>query len=380
MSTEKLGSDSVELTRELIRMDTIATGEKPALLRLAALLEAAGFSCTFEDYLAADKRPDASNLYAVLNKGSKGPALLFGGHIDTVPLGTAPWSVPPFAAEIRGDRLYGRGAADMKSGVAAMITAAIAAAPAIKDRELMVHIYGGEEHGCLGSQHAKERLAASSIGAAIIAEPTDARPLVGHKGTLWLNLRTTGVTAHASMPEKGENALEKILPVANRLLGYRLPDVRHPHLGAGTIVLSTLHAGLNSNSVPDSALLTVDIRTVPGQNSTEILKAIEALARDEAAIETAVDLEPMWTDPETPWARRVLDLCASHLGAHTGIETVEYFTDAASVRSALPEVPVIVLGPGAPSLAHKTDEWCSITQLATVGRIYVDLIRDWYGL
>jgi succinyl-diaminopimelate desuccinylase len=375
-----MGIELLELTQTLVRMDTVASGERQALQLLAGLLEAAGFSCTFEDYLPADKRPDACNLYAVLNKGSQGPALFFGGHIDTVPLNTAAWSVSPLAAEIQGDRLYGRGAVDMKGGVAAYVTAAIETAREIKDRELILHIYGGEEHGCLGSQQAKKELAASSAAAAIIAEPTHARPLVGHKGALWLKLWTKGVTAHASMPEKGENALKKILPVANRLLDYTLPDVRHPRLGAGTIVLSTLHAGLNSNSVPDSASLTVDIRTVPGQNSQEIHQEIETLVNGEASIDTTVDIEPMWTHPELPWVKQVLAVCNAYLDRPAGIETVEYFTDAASVRSALPEVPIIVLGPGDPALAHKTNEWCSIAQLETVKRMYVDIIRDWYGL
>ncbi|GHU17073.1 peptidase M20 [Betaproteobacteria bacterium] len=375
-----MSTELVELTQSLIRMDTVASGERPALQRLAELLEAAGFSCTFENYPSPDKRPDACNLYAVLNKGTKGPALFFGGHIDTVPLNASTWSMPPLAAEIQGDRLYGRGSVDMKSGVAAYVLAAIETASAIKDRELILHIYGGEEHGCLGSRQARKELAALSVGAAIIAEPTHARPLVGHKGALWFKLRTKGVTAHASMPEKGDNALKKILPVANRLLDYTLPDVRHPKLGAGTMVLSTLHAGLNSNSIPDNALLTVDIRTVPGQNSAEIFHEIEALVRGEASIETTVDLEPLWTDPETLWVKQVFALCNAYLDRPVEVETVAFFTDAASVRSALPAIPIVVLGPGDPALAHKTDEWCSIAQLKTVKQMYVDILRDWYGL
>lgn len=372
--------DTVELLQHLVRMDTCAAGEKPALRFLADLLEPAGFSCRFEDYLPEDQRPDACNLYAVLNEGAPGPALLFGGHIDTVPIAAAPWSVPPFSAEIRGDRLFGRGSVDMKSGLAAFVSASIEAAPRIEDRELILHIYGGEEHGCLGSKKAKKTIAASSAAAAIIAEPTNARPLVGHRGALWLNLRTRGVTAHASMPEKGENALVKILPVANRLLDYRLPDVSHPHLGTGTFVVSTLHAGLNSNSVPDSALLTLDMRTVPGQMSAEILKEIEGIVRGEASIETTVDLESVWTDPELPWVKRVREICGGLLGDTVGIETVAFFTDAAPVRDALPGLPVIILGPGDPTLAHKTDESCSVAQLHTVRTMYAEILRDWYGV
>jgi succinyl-diaminopimelate desuccinylase len=372
--------NTVELLQHLVRMDTCAAGEKPALRFLADLLEPAGFSCVFEEYLPASERADACNLYAVLNKGAKGPALFFGGHIDTVPVAASSWSVPPFAAEIRGDRLYGRGAADMKSGLAAFVSAALAAAPLIEERELILHIYGGEEHGCLGSRKAEQTIAASSAAAAIVAEPTNARPLVGHRGALWLKLRTRGVAAHASMPEKGENALAKMLPVANRLLDYRLPDVRHPHLGSGTFVVSTLHAGINSNSVPDSALLTIDMRTVPGLLSGDILRDIGNIVRHEAEMETTIDLAPVWTDPELPWVRRVREICGDLLGDSVGIETVAFFTDAASLRQALGGVPIVILGPGDPALAHKTDEWCSIAQLLTVEKMYARIIRDWYGV
>jgi succinyl-diaminopimelate desuccinylase len=371
--------DTVELLQHLVRMDTCDAGEKPVLRFLADLLEPAGFSCRFEDYLPADRRADACNLYAVLNEGASGPALLFGGHIDTVPVAAASWSVPPFAAEIRGDRLYGRGSVDMKSGLAAFVSAAVEAAPRLRERALILHIYGGEEKGCLGSRKAKKAIAASSAAAAIIAEPTNARPLVGHRGAFWLDLRTRGIAAHASMPEKGENALAKMLPIANRLLDYRLPDVSHPHLGTGTFVISTLHAGINSNSVPDSARLTLDMRTVPGQKSADILKEIEGIVRGEAAIETTVDLESVWTDPELPWVRRVREICGKSLDDVIGIETVAFFTDAAPIRDALPGLPVVILGPGDPALAHKTDESCSIAQLRTVQAIYAEIIRDWYG-
>jgi succinyl-diaminopimelate desuccinylase len=372
--------DVIELLQTLVRMDTCAAGERPALRFLADLLEPAGFSCAFEDYFPADERPDACNLYATLNKGAEGAALFFGGHIDTVPVTVSSWSVPPFAAEIRGDRLYGRGSVDMKSGLAAFVAAALETAPRIRDRELILHIYGGEERGCLGSGQAKKTIAASSAAAAIIAEPTNARPLVGHRGAFWLNLRTRGVAAHASMPEKGENALAKMLPVARRLLDYRLPDVSHPYLGSGTFVISTLHAGINSNSVPDSALLTIDIRTAPGQKSADILAEVESIVRDEAAMETTLDLAPVWTDPELPWVRRVREICGALLGETAGIETAAFFTDAVNVRQAAGGIPVVILGPGDPAQAHRTDEWCSISQLNTVRKMYLDIIEAWYGL
>ena len=163
------------------------------------------------------------------------------GHVDTAPLGTKPWKHDPLSGEIIDGCLYGRGSCDMKSGAAVMLASALAMAPRIKDRDLVLHLYGGEENGCLGSFHMPER-EFRNIGAVLVGEPTGARPLTGHKGALWLNLSTSGRTSHASMPEAGAAPLPKCFP-PQRVFLISLLRARIPSL-AGNI--GSLHAAFRS--------------------------------------------------------------------------------------------------------------------------------------
>ena len=372
--------DVIDLARRLVRCDTVAGGERQALGLLESLLARAGFSCAYDLYDPA--RPDRANLIARLRPGAPASpgdkALLFGGHIDTVPFGDAAWAIPPLEGIVKDGRLHGRGAADMKGGLAAMVCAALDMAPRLKRRDLILHIYGSEETGCTGSFHASltpEHF--GSPGAAVIAEPTNNIPLAGHKGALWLAVTATGRTAHASMPEKGDNALLKMLPAALRLRDAP-PKASHELLGECTMVLSTLHAGLNSNSVPDKAVLTVDMRTVPGQDHAALHASLAAAAGPDVDTRITLDLPPVWTDPDTPWCGRVRRLAAPFLGYEPGVAAVQFFTDAGAVRRAHPGLPLMILGPGDPGEAHRTDESCPVDQIRAAREMYKAIIADWY--
>lgn len=365
---------SLELAQQLVRRDTVmgGSGERAALEFLADMLAGAGFACVFDSY-----EEGGWSLSARLNPGTEGPALCLAGHIDTVPLGLEPWQHDPFAGDILDGCLYGRGSCDMKSGVAAMVCAALRMAPAIS-RELVLQIYGGEERGCLGSFHLGRRAEElARVQALVVGEPTGAIPLVGHKGALWLTLTARGRTAHASMPEKGLSALATLLPAATRLLDYT-PGGEHRYLGRGTCVLSTLHAGLNSNSVPDLARLTMDIRTVPGTVHAALCQEIASVAGDGITMEKTLDIPPVWTDPDLAWVQQVFAAYEKLSGAKAAVSTVQFFTDAAAVRSFLPEVPVLIFGPGESSQAHKVNEACPVEQIAFMEEMYCHILADWY--
>jgi succinyl-diaminopimelate desuccinylase len=212
----------------------------------------------------------------------------------------------------------------------------------------------------------------------VVAEPSNNRPLVGHKGALWLKGRATGRTAHGSMPEHGDNALCKALDAAQRLRTLELGPA-HAELGAPTLALTTLHAGMNVNSIPDAAEFTVDLRTVPGRDNAALLRAAQALAGPDVPLEVLMDLAPVWTAPDHPWVRRVRELLSGPLGPLPEVETVQFFTDAASLRAVLPDLPILVLGPGDPAQAHQTDESCSVAQLEQAVDLYTIIARDWYG-
>lgn len=190
---------SVALTQELVRFNTINPpgAERPCAERLAALLEAAGFAVELVPF--GEGR--AQLIARIGGKADRLP-LAFTGHIDVVPLGAQPWSVDPFAAEIKDGKLYGRGSSDMKSVVAAFVTACIALAGRLPGTPgLLLVITAGEETGCTGAA-ALANADLGKAGALVVAEPTGNRPLVGHKGALWLEAETGASPRTARCPKR----------------------------------------------------------------------------------------------------------------------------------------------------------------------------------
>jgi succinyl-diaminopimelate desuccinylase len=291
--------EALELTRELLRLNTINPpgGERACAERLGQLLENAGFSVRTYEYA-----PGRTSLVARLGGSSSRAPLCFAGHIDTVPLGTAPWTHDPFAGEIVDGRLYGRGSSDMKSGLAAFVTAACRLADRLRPTPgLVLVIVAGEETGCDGSRHltAADGLLGHA-GAVVIAEPTGNHPCVGHKGALWLHALATGVTAHGSMPERGVNAIYKGARAVAKLERFVFAGNPHPVLGSPTLNVGTITGGLNINSVPDSVTIGIDIRTIPDQKHGELMERLTEYLGDDVALTPIVDVDAIWTDPAHP--------------------------------------------------------------------------------
>ena len=215
------------------------------------------------------------------------------------------------------------------------------------------------------------------MAAGIIAEPSDLLAQVGHKGALWMELRARGRAVHASMPDGGDNALTKLLSAVKALCDYK-PGAFHRWLGSSTFALTTLHAGINPNSIPDQAVLTLDMRTVPGQDHAAILAEIQELAGSDVQLSMTYDGLPVWTDPSQPWCAGALARASRISGRSAAISCAKFFTDAASVRRLFPDVPLLILGPGCPEVAHINDECCPVEQIVTARRIYEAFIDDWY--
>ena len=364
----------VELTRELVRIDTVnpRSPESAAAEHVARLLEGGGFAVSRHAFA-----PGRTSLVARHGPGARDP-LCFAGHIDTVPLGAAPWTRDPFGGEIAEGKLYGRGSSDMKSGVAAFVCAALDVARADAAAELLLVVVAGEETGCEGSAHvARTPAALGRAGALVVAEPTGNRPLVGHKGALWLEARTRGVTAHGSMPERGVNAIYRAARAVARLEGFRFAVPPDPLLGSPTLNVGTIRGGLNVNSVPDEAVLTIDVRTVPALSNEDARRALAGALGPEVELGTLVDVGSLRADPAHPWVREVFEVAAAHLEAPPRPESAPYFTDASMLTPALGGVPTVILGPGELALAHQTDEWCLVSRIEEATEIFRELARRW---
>lgn len=371
--------DSLELTRILLRMDTVNPpgNEDQCTQYLAGLLTAAGYDCRLIEFA-----PRRSTLIARIGGSPDKAPICFTGHVDIVPLGSVPWTHAPFGAEIVDGKLYGRGSSDMKSGVAAFTVAAIALADQIRHSAgVTLVITAGEETGCEGAFDLVNRADAAEIlgkaGALVVAEPTSNEPLVGHKGAFWLQASATGVTAHGSMPERGDNAIYKIARAALALENFDFGTEPHALMGQGTLNVGTARGGLNINSVPDAAEIAIDIRTVAGQDHRQIWGCLCHRLGDQIALKTLLDVSSVYTAPDDPWMQSVTALCQAHFAEPIAPKTVSYFTDAAALRAPMGNPPTVILGPGEPQMAHQTDEFCYVDRIAQAEQLYRDIILDW---
>jgi succinyl-diaminopimelate desuccinylase len=369
---------ALELTRDLVRFRTINPpgDELPCAQHLGNILEGAGFSILYHPM--GDNR---ANLIARLGGNSARLPICFSGHTDVVPLGAQQWSVDPFAAEISDGKIYGRGTTDMKAGVAAFVTAACKLAPRLRDTPgLLFVITAGEERGCEGANFLARNGLLPQAGALLIAEPTSNRVFAGHKGVLWLEGETGGVTAHGSMPEQGVNAIYKAARVALALGNFDFSGDEHPVLGRPTLNVGWMQGGINVNSVPDSARLGIDLRIVPGVDRQRLLARLAEATGGEASFTIKDSHDPVWTDPSDAWVSEVIAVRNAIVGQEEPPSGATYFTDAAALKPAMGQPPVVILGPGEPGLAHQTDEYCRIDKIEEAQAIYEELIVRWCGV
>jgi succinyl-diaminopimelate desuccinylase len=366
----------IDLTRALVRMNTInPPGEEERCARhLGTLLESAGFSVAYHNL-----SPHRANLVARIGGSADKLPLCFTGHIDTVPLGAAPWKMDPFAGDTDGGRLYGRGTSDMKCGVAAFVLAALNLAPTLqRSPGLELVITAGEETGCQGAFHLAEKKGAlGRAGAVVVAEPTSNYPFVGHKGAFWMNAVCRGVTAHGSMPEKGDNAIYKAASAVTNLSTFKFTTPSHALMGQATLNVGTIRGGLNINSVPDEAVVGIDIRTVPTVNHAELKQQLQQRLGSAVDLVTLMDLAPVYTDHENQWMQQIFEVMKPILGRDITPATATYFTDAAALNKAYSNPPTVILGPGEAHMAHQTDEYCVMENVRASVVAYEEIIRRW---
>ena len=375
----KVDLDAISLTRKLLSMNTI---NPPGLERdcaeyLGKLLEAGGFQVSYHEFGVA-----RTNLVARLQAGKDKLPLCFTGHMDTAPLGLGTWGRDPFAGEIEGDKIYGRGTSDMKGGLAAMVLAALRIAQRQRQKGgIVLIITAGEETGSEGAYHLVtlgDKL--GEVGAVVVGEPTANYPIVAHKGSLWLEARTSGVTAHGSMPDQGVNAIYKAVEAISKLREFDFAVPAHPLLGEPTLNVGTIWGGLNINSVPDQAKIGIDIRTVPGLSNQEVFQNLQSHLGADVELQRVVDVGSVATDPEHKWVQQVFQIMEPFLKKRPVARGVTYFTDASFLTPAFGHAPTIILGPGEPTQAHKTDEFCYTRKIVEAAEAYYEIAKNWCGL
>ncbi|MGK3113682.1 M20 family metallopeptidase [Candidatus Pantoea formicae] len=365
---------SLELAQRLLGFDTINPpgNEADCMHYFANWLTEQGFTVTLTAF-----GEGRANLVAQLPGQHAGKPLAFTGHLDTVPLGNQPWRFDPFGGDIEGNRLYGRGASDMKAAVAAFALACVQQKAAIEaGRGVVLIITGGEETGCDGAKALIDAGTLPDIGALIVGEPTANYPVIGHKGALWLRCETRGKTAHGAMPELGINAIYLAADALGKIRHFS-PGAPHPLMKHPTLNVGRIQGGLNINSVPDRTAFDVDIRSAPNLEHANIRQRLADLLGAEVTLTTLVDLPAVLSSEAHQWVQSVFQHCQALFDRPLEAKVVPYFTDASLLLPALGNPPCVILGPGEPAMAHQTDEYCLLSRLAEAEVLYAQLIEDW---
>ncbi|MEJ2865829.1 M20 family metallopeptidase [Actinomycetospora flava] len=349
---------ALDLARELVRLDTRGAGERVAADLLAGRLEDAGLVVEVHE-----TRPGRANVVA--RHGEQTPVTLTG-HLDTVPADPAVWSFDPLAGDVVDGRLRGRGSSDMKAGVAAAVVAAEEHVRA-GGTGVQVVLTFGEETGCEGAREIPAGALRPS-GTLLVAEPTNNRVVLGHKGVLWLELRARGVPAHGSRPDLGHNALVDLARAAVRIHEHDGWPGSATH-GRTTANVGMMRAGVQPNVVPDLAALTVDVRLVPGDTADAAETTVVDLAGVAVETERLVELPLIDTDPAR--VARAVEL----LGGGEPLYAT-YFTDASVLAGALGGADTIVCGPGEPEQCHVTDEWAPADLIEPAAEAYRRVLAE----
>ena len=372
---------AIRLLRELVAVNSVnptlvrgAPGEREIADLIAVEMRRGGLDVSIET--VTHGRP---NVVGVLEGRAAGRTLMFCGHTDTVGV---TGMIDPFTPVERDGRLYGRGAQDMKGGVAAMIGAASAIAEHgdLASGRLVVAAVVDEEHSSIGADALVKSWRAD---AAIVTEPTGLEIAIGHKGFAWVDIVVEGKAAHGSRPADGQDAILRLGRVLSRLEALdRTVQARPPHplVGTGSLHASIIEGGRELSSYPDRATLQMERRTLPGEPESialyEVREILDALARDDATFRgtaTAMFSRPAYqiaSDHELP---QILAAALTLAGGQPRITGASFWTDAAVLGQA--GIPSILFGPGGAGL-HSTEEFVNVADVVLCRDTLVELARS----
>ena len=381
--TSSTDDPAIRLLEDLVAIDSVnpslvpgARGERDIARRIAWECHSAGLLVD-----VVEVEPGRPNVVAVLEGRRPGPALMFCGHVDTV--GVAGMDAP-FRPVHRDGRLYGRGAQDMKGGLAAMLSAArvIAEGGGLVQGALIVAAVIDEEHASRGAEALVERWRAN---AAVVTEPTDLDVAIAHKGFQWIEIETRGRAAHGSRPADGRDAILRMGRILHRLeaLDRQLQTHRpHPLLGTPSLHGAIIGGGTEWSSYPDRCGLKVERRTVPGEADDVAMQEagtiLDRLRRDDWEFEAEV--RPVFgrgayeIDPADPLPAMLVG-AASSVGCQARRVGMTFWSDAAILAAA--GIPSVLFGPGGQGL-HSPGEYVRVEDVTRCRDALLALAREFF--
>jgi acetylornithine deacetylase len=377
--------DARALAHALVRIDSrnpgltaggAGEGECVALLR--RVLDGWGFRTTVHEAL-----PGRPNLIARVGKETSPRRLMFSGHLDVV--GTEGMTHAPFDGEERDGRLYARGAADMKGGVAAMCAAAWRAAQDPLGGEIVVALTADEEYESIGTRAMLDR--GERVDAAIVGEPTRLEIMPAHRGFVWIEVEVSGRAAHGSRWDVGVDAIRHaglLLTELDRIDAEELPRREHPLLGRASLHASTITGGIGMSTYPDRCVVRLERRTLPGERADDVVTEIERACaavrarRPSFAAEVRLSMTQGPSDValDAPIVR-ALTAALRACDEPVRVAGMSAWTDAALLNAA--GIPAICFGPGDISLAHAAEEYIPLDEIDRAVSVLDVLARRWCG-
>ena len=353
-----LRSTAQELLTELVLLRSSEGDDTgPMVKRVTGMLSDFGME---HKLYGSEEKP------AIFARSGNGGVVL-SGHLDTVPIGKG-WTREQ--GEVVDGRLYGRGAADMKAGCTAILIAAEKLAS--QDVPFSVCLTLDEEISMNGAQAVANAHELRDAPAVLVAEPSRFDIIVREKGLIQFALRTSGKSAHASMPQLGENAIAKMLDMLRGLDDLqRIPSDPLEEL---TLCVDTIRGGTGINVIPNGCEVEVDSRFPPGMTGDEVVAMVkDRLGEAEYELEILHLLEPVETDPTIEAVTTLHEI----VGGDADIISVPYATEMVMFRHDNPRL--IVCGPGEQTQAHVADESVEVDQVVKAAGIYEDYCRRMAG-
>jgi acetylornithine deacetylase len=352
---------SEQLVAALVAIDSVnpdlvpgGAGESEIADFVAGWLRDAGLEVELDE--AAAGRP---SVVGVARGTGGGASLMLNAHMDTVGV---EGMERPFEPVVKDGRLYGRGAYDMKAGLAACMLAAERLSSERLAGDVVVTAVSDEEYASIGVQSVLER---RQTDAAIVTEPTGLRVCIAHKGFAWVELETHGRAAHGSRPAEGVDAITGMAPALARLAGLQAEldsSPGHELVGPGSVHASIIDGGQELSSYPARCTLSLERRTIPGETAEDVLRECEALTEGATDAEVRLRLvrEPFSVDPGAEVVGAVARAAEAVTGRPAELYGESYWMDAAFIQAA--GIPTAVFGPGGEG-AHAVDEWVDLASV-----------------
>jgi acetylornithine deacetylase len=317
-----------------------------------------------------------ANVIAIMKGSGGGRSLMLNGHMDTV--GVDGMTVSPFSPFVDKGMLHGRGACDMKGALAAMMGAlkSLVHSKAPLRGDLIFSAVIDEEHKSLGMRRLLQEC---KTDAAVVGEPTEMNLATAHKGFAWIEVETRGKAAHGSVPEKGVDAIAHAAKVVHEVerLARELSTHTHSLLGSAKIHTSKIEGGTDWSIVPQSCVLRLERRTLPGETRTQTMQEVElilqALKREDSSFDAAArclyDVPPLETSSNEPVVRLLREVIAAAMGGTRADIGVPYWTDGGLLSNSA-GIPTCIFGPGDIGVAHSADEYVSLEDVVASAEIY----------